>query len=45
VPGVIFSNRPVTLADPSLIDIGPTVLQVFGLDIPATMKGKNVFGL
>lgn len=45
VPGVIFSNRPITLADPALIDMGPTVLQAFGLDIPASMKGKSVFGL
>ena len=44
VPGVIFCNRPIAATAPSLIDIGPTVLQAFGLDIPDSMQGKSVFG-
>ena len=45
VPGVMFCNRPIAVTAPSLIDIGPTVLQAFGLDIPDSMEGESVFGL
>ncbi len=43
VPGVIFSNRPIVAKSPSLIDLGPSVLREFGLDIPGSMQGKNIF--
>jgi predicted AlkP superfamily phosphohydrolase/phosphomutase len=43
VPGVLFSNRPVTVADPSLVDLAPSILTEFGLKIPSTMEGRNVF--
>ena len=43
VPGVIFSNRPIMASSPSLIDVGPSVLREFGLDIPGSMQGKNIF--
>jgi predicted AlkP superfamily phosphohydrolase/phosphomutase len=40
VPGVLFSNRPID-ADPArLIDVGPTVLQMFGVAVPPHMDGK-----
>lgn len=43
VPGVLFSNRPITSPDPSLIDLAPSILTEFGLKIPSTMTGKNIF--
>lgn len=43
VPGVLFVNRPIAMVNPSLIDMAPTILQEFGLEIPKTMEGKNFF--
>jgi predicted AlkP superfamily phosphohydrolase/phosphomutase len=40
VPGVIFCNRPINTENPRLMDIGPTVLDMFGVDIPGYMDGK-----
>ena len=43
VPGIIVSNRKILKADPALIDLGPTVLHLFGLPEPPEMDGKPVF--
>jgi predicted AlkP superfamily phosphohydrolase/phosphomutase len=43
VPGVLFTNRPVAVENPTLEDLAPTVLAEFGIDPPAVMKGSNVF--
>jgi predicted AlkP superfamily phosphohydrolase/phosphomutase len=43
VPGVVFCNRPVTMKNPALIDIAPSVLTEFDLEIPPAMQGKNIF--
>ncbi len=43
VPGVVFSNRPIQLRRPSLIDIAPTILAEFGVDVPPTMTGGRLF--
>jgi predicted AlkP superfamily phosphohydrolase/phosphomutase len=40
IPGVLFCNRPVETESPRLMDIGPTVLQMFGVDVPDYMDGK-----
>lgn len=40
VPGVLFSNVPLTAEDPSLMDIAPTALELFGVKVPAHMEGK-----
>ncbi len=40
VPGVLFCNRPITAKHPRLMDIGPTVLDMFGVDVPKYMDGK-----
>jgi predicted AlkP superfamily phosphohydrolase/phosphomutase len=45
VPGVFFCNRPITTADPSLVDIAPTALDLFGIDPPAYMEGRPLAGL
>jgi predicted AlkP superfamily phosphohydrolase/phosphomutase len=43
VPGVIFSNRPISVSTPALVDIAPSVLTRFGLKIPPSMEGENIF--
>jgi predicted AlkP superfamily phosphohydrolase/phosphomutase len=40
VPGILFCNRVVENANPRLIDIGPTVLSMFGVSVPDYMDGK-----
>jgi len=40
VPGVLFCNRPILSDNPRLIDIGPTVLDMFGVDVPGYMDGR-----
>ena len=43
VPGVLFCNRPIKAENPSLVDLAPTILDQFGLEIPGDMTGRNVF--
>jgi predicted AlkP superfamily phosphohydrolase/phosphomutase len=40
VPGVLFCNRPIETENPRLLDIGPTVLDLFGIGVPDYMDGK-----
>ena len=40
VPGVLFCNRPIATEQARLMDIGPTVLDMFGVDVPKYMDGK-----
>ena len=40
VPGVIFSSLPLNTDTPHITDIAPTVLDLFGIDIPGQMDGK-----
>src|SRR5262245_24733827 len=42
VPGVLLSNRKVMAANPSLLDIAPTVLAEFGITKPDNMKGSSI---
>jgi predicted AlkP superfamily phosphohydrolase/phosphomutase len=39
VPGVLFCNRAITAEGPRLIDIAPTVLDMFGVEVPKYMDG------
>jgi predicted AlkP superfamily phosphohydrolase/phosphomutase len=43
VPGVFWCNRRIDAKDPALIDIAPTVLDLFGVPIPQYMQGKPLF--
>ncbi|MBN1851638.1 MAG: alkaline phosphatase family protein [Pirellulales bacterium] len=43
VPGVLFSNRTIDMANPALVDLAPSILNEFGLPIPSSMEGKNIF--
>ena len=40
VPGVFFCNRTISDEYPRLMDIGPTVLSLFGVAVPAHMDGR-----
>ena len=40
VPGVLFSNRKITAEKPAIVDVAPTILKMFGLDLPTHFDGK-----
>jgi predicted AlkP superfamily phosphohydrolase/phosphomutase len=40
VPGVLFCNRRIETANPRLLDIAPTVLDLFGIPKPEHMDGR-----
>ena len=44
IPGVLFCNRKIDSDSenemPRLMDLGPTVLDLFGVDVPANMDGR-----
>ncbi len=40
VPGMLFCNRPIDFENPHITDIAPTVLDLFGVSVPAHMDGK-----
>ena len=42
VPGVFFCNKPVANKTPAIIDVAPTVLNLFGIQAPAHMDGKSL---
>ncbi len=42
VPGVIITNRKVTVDDPALTDMAPTILDYFGIQAPKEMTGRAV---
>ena len=42
VPGVLFCNRRIQAEQPYLMDIGPTVLTMFGMAVPKYMDGKSL---
>lgn len=43
VPGVLFVNRAIRLADPQLADLTVTILNEFGVPRPGQMSGRVVF--
>jgi predicted AlkP superfamily phosphohydrolase/phosphomutase len=43
VPGVVFSNKPIRRKQPSLVDLAPTILELFNVSVPATMEGGSLF--
>ena len=42
VPGIILANRKIVVDDPSLMDIGPTIINLCGLSIPSNMNGRPI---
>jgi predicted AlkP superfamily phosphohydrolase/phosphomutase len=40
VPGVFFANRKITTTAPGMVDIAPTILNLFDIKIPKYMEGE-----
>ncbi|MCP4591109.1 MAG: nucleotide pyrophosphatase [bacterium] len=40
VPGLFFCNRDIEADNPRIMDLGPTTLELFGVETPAHMDGK-----
>ncbi len=40
VPGVFFSDMEINTDTPNLMDLGPTALKLFGVDVPGNMQGS-----
>lgn len=43
VPGILFANREIARPNPDIRDLAPTVLQIFGVNIPSYMQGTPLF--
>lgn len=43
VPGIVLSNRRIEMEAPALIDLAPTLLSEYGVDVPEQMTGRNIF--
>jgi predicted AlkP superfamily phosphohydrolase/phosphomutase len=41
--GVLIANRRLTVENPSIVDIAPTVLRYFGVEVPRDLDGRPVF--
>jgi hypothetical protein len=37
---VLFSNRKIAIEKPAIVDVAPTILKLFGLELPAYFDGK-----
>jgi predicted AlkP superfamily phosphohydrolase/phosphomutase len=43
IPGVLFSNRPISSDSPHIVDMAPSILNTFAVPVPRYMEGKVVF--
>lgn len=43
VPGVLFSTLPIGAEEPALLDLAPSLLDLFGVDAPERMRGRKLF--
>ena len=43
VPGILVTNRKLELSDPDLTDLAPTILGRFGVEVPESMTGRDLF--
>ncbi len=41
--GVLIANRRLTTTTPTIMDLAPTVLKYFGVQVPAEIDGKAIF--
>jgi len=39
---MLFSNRPIAVDSPGIMDIGPTVLDLFGVAVPPYCDGQSL---
>jgi arylsulfatase A-like enzyme len=37
---MLFCNRPIDVTHPAIVDIAPTVLDLFGVPVPPHLDGK-----
>ncbi|MET0153125.1 MAG: alkaline phosphatase family protein [Candidatus Binatia bacterium] len=42
VPGVLFCSRPIPVESPSIVDVAPTILSLYGIATPAYMEGRSL---
>ncbi len=42
VPGIFFCNRKISVEEIDIMDIGPTVLDLFGIPVPDYCDGKSM---
>lgn len=42
VPGMLFVNRKIAATNPNIMDIGPTVLDLFGVKVPPQCDGGSL---
>jgi predicted AlkP superfamily phosphohydrolase/phosphomutase len=42
VPGVFFCNKKTNRTDPSIVDIAPTALELFGVQVPSHLDGQSL---
>ena len=40
VPGVLFSNRKIADEKLAIVDVAPTILNLFGVALPSNLDGK-----
>ena len=40
VPGVLFSNRSILDEAPAIVDVAPTLLKLYGLELPMNLDGR-----
>jgi predicted AlkP superfamily phosphohydrolase/phosphomutase len=45
VPGIFFCNHPINTKSPSIVDIAPTAMELFGLKAPDHMDGQSLLML
>jgi predicted AlkP superfamily phosphohydrolase/phosphomutase len=43
VPGVLLANRPLSVANPAITDIAPTILAAYGIAPHPQMIGRDLF--
>ena len=42
VPGMLFADRQIAAESPSIMDLGPTVLDLLGVPVPAWCDGRSL---
>ena len=42
VPGMLFADRPLAASSPGIMDIGPTVLDLLGVEAPSWCDGRSM---
>jgi predicted AlkP superfamily phosphohydrolase/phosphomutase len=45
VPGIFFCSKKINTNNPSIMDIAPTALDLFGLQVPSHMDGRSLIDI